>query len=61
MNQELRQLDILIGATQFQIRKAQEVFDSIALLALQEQYRSLVQKRFTLLQLTIELDEVSHE
>ena len=60
MSNELRQLDILIGATQYQIRKAQEVFDSLALSSLQEQYRLLIFQRSKLLSVDIIVKEAQN-
>lgn len=64
MSHDLREIDILLGATQFQMRKAQEVFDPSVLECLQQQYRNLVLKRFELINLYLasSLDqEVSHD
>lgn len=60
MSNELRQLDILIGATQYQIRKAQEVFDSLALSSLQEQYRLLIFQRSKLLSVDVIVKEAQN-
>lgn len=60
MSNELRQLDILIGATQYQIRKAQEVFDSLALYSLQEQYRLLIFQRSKLLSVEVIVKEAQN-
>ena len=60
INKDIRQLDTLIHATQFHIRKAQEVYDISALVALQNQYHNLINQRFVLLGLK-ELSEVHNE